>query len=461
MSTLPVAHAGDVRRARVARLAVEPLPPTPMWTRFWQVRVRSTPGGPLLSNLDIDQEVRATGATAIDGVRWLRVQLWGALDGWIRADLLAPTPIVPTPGPPGVPVAPHPVGPHAPMPVHADGVADGEARLRTQPDSGASLLQILPSGTPLHVKAWVTDSTGQAWYRTSAPVEGWVSADHVNLDRGTPLPNLAAVQGLGMWCTPPVLDAAPPQALVSAAVANHITHIYVEVAGSHDGFWGKQTLDTLLPVAHAAHIAVIAWVYPFLDDLPLDVEQSVQVARYVAPSGDRPDGLMADVEQNMQEPYVRAYSQVVRARLGPRVLMGIATYPPQSYWGARYPFRTVARSWDVIVPMDYWHLSPRPYAAAEAADYVTASIAGIRQAVGSQTVPIEVLGQMFDFYQTGLNSPTMAEVEAAINAAIAGDAIGVSFFEWNHATPGEWDALGAWHEPDPGVQKAATEVAAQ
>lgn len=456
VSLMPSTDPGAAQPLHAAPLIVQPLSPTAMWTRYWQVRVRTAPDGTILSNLDIDQEVRVTGATMAGDARWLRVQLWGALNGWIRADLLTGAPITPGPVPPGVPVSPHPVGAHSAMPLRALGVADGEARVRANPDAGARLLRIVGDATPLRVTAWATDSLGEAWYRLSAPLAGWVSADHVHLDRGAPRPSLDPLQGIGMWCTPPVLDTAPPQALVAAAVANHVTHLYVEVAGSRDGFWGKDDLAKLLPVAHAAHIAVIAWVYPFLDDVPHDVDLSWQVARYVAPSGDRPDGLVADVEQNMQEPYVRAYGEVLRARLGPHVLMAIATYPPQSYWGARYPFAIVARSWDLIIPMDYWHLQSRPYSAAEAAGYVEDSIAGIRRAVGSYDVPIEVLGQMFDFNQNGLNSPSADEIRGAIRGALAARTTSISFFEWNHATPGEWDALRAWQTPSSG--SAATDA---
>jgi hypothetical protein len=378
-----------------------------MWTRYAQVLVRSSPGGPLLSSL-------------------------------------AAAPVPNPSGGGGVAVAPSPVGPHAAMPLHARAVAGGGAMLRAAPETSARPLRAVRRGAVLPVIAWATDRAGLAWYRTTGPQGGWVSADQANLVRGKRDANLNAVRGLGMWCTPAVLDVAPPHALVAAALAGHITHLYVEVAWSYGGFTGEHTLAEILPAAHAAHIAVIAWIYPYLNDLPADVALSRRVARYVAPSGDRPDGIMADVEQNMQEPYVRAYGEILRAELGPRVLMGIATYPPQSYWGARYPFRTVARSWDVIVPMDYWHTSAGSYSAQDAARYVTASIDGIRRAVGPSQVAIEVLGQMFDLYQDGRSSPSAAEIEGALQATIAGHAIGISFFEWNHATPGEWGALRVW-----------------
>ncbi|MGH2345982.1 MAG: SH3 domain-containing protein, partial [Chloroflexota bacterium] len=448
---LPDLHTGAMP-VRGARLTIQLLAPTLMWTRYEGVRVRDRPTGAVLASLDIDQEVRVTGAAGAAGARWFRVRLWDAVDAWIRADLLAPTPVIPGSSPSGVPVAPHPTGPHAPMALHTHGVADGAARLRGGPTTAAPLLRILPSGAKLQVVAWATDSTGQAWYQVNAPASGWISADHVNLDRGTTRPSLAPVRGLGMWCTPPILDSAPPAVLIATAKQNHVTHLYVEVAGSHPGFYGASTLAALLPLAHRAHIAVIAWVYPFLDDVPRDVAIAVRTARYVAPTGDRLDGIMADVEQNMREPYVRAYSQVLRAQLGPDRLMAITTYAPQTYWGRIYPFRTVARSWDLVVPQDYWHSAHHAYTADQAYRFVAESIRMVRAAAHSPRLPVEALGQMFDIYQDGTGFPTAAEIRAAIRAARDGHTDGISFFEWNHATPDEWDALSAWNAPTGGTQ---------
>lgn len=436
----PVALPAQGARPRPAPLAVQVLPSTTMWTRYWDVRVRARPDGPVLTQLDIDQQVRVTGTTVVLGARWDRVRLWGVLDSWIRADLLAVAPLQESLAS-GVPVAPHPAGPHAPMPLRSTAVADGPGVLRTTPSLSAPASGALAAGAHVAVSAWATDAAGRAWYRVITP-SGWVSAGAVNLTPGAGLARLSALRGLGMWCTPPVLDAAPAEVLIAAARRNHVTHLYVEVAGSRDGFWGADALGRILHVAHAAHIAVIAWVYPFLDDLPHDVAVTLQAARYRAPDGERPDGLMADVEQNMQEPYVRAYGQVLRALLGPKALMAITTYPPQTYWGRIYPFRTVARSWDLIAPQDYWRVTRRPYSAREVYRYVMESLAGIRAATGHPDVPVEVLGQTFDIFGSGINSPSGAEILAAAHAERDGHAYAISFFEWNHATPEEWDALG-------------------
>jgi hypothetical protein len=430
-------------RGTYAGATVHMLAPTTMWTRNWDVRVRATPGGSILSTLDLDQEVRVTGETVgPDGMRWNRVRLWGALDGWIQAQLVAPAP-VPHTYVPGVSVSPSPVGPHAPMPLRAKAVTASSAALRNAPSATSPLQRLLPSGTPLSITRWATDRLGRAWYGTSGPAVGWVDADLVNLLPANHTADLAPVRGNGMWCTPAVLESAPPAAIVAAAKRNHITHLYVEVGGGKGGFYGQKSLNALLPLAHRAHIAVLAWVYPYLDNVPRDIAVSLAAARYVTPTGDRPDGLAADVEQNMQEPYVRAFSQILRVHLGPRALMAIATYPPQSFWGRTYPYSTVARSWDVIAPMDYWHVARHAYSGTQAYRYVAASISGIRKATGEPAIPIEVLGQMFDVYGDGQHSPSAAEVRGAIQAAQAGNAVGISFFEWNHATPGEWDALSA------------------
>jgi hypothetical protein len=56
---------------------------------------------------------------------------------------------------------------------------------------------------------------------------------------------------------------------------------------------------------------------------------------------------------------------------------------------------------------------------------------------------VEVLGQMFDPYRDGANSPGAAEIAACAAAARAVGAVGVSFYDWSHATTQEWQALAA------------------
>jgi hypothetical protein len=246
-----------------------------------------------------------------------------------------------------------------------------------------------------------------------------------------------------MWFTYRLLQVSSPAYIVRAAVQQGLTTLYVEVASSRAGFYGASGLAALLPVAHQAGVHVIAWIYPYLADIPGDVAMTVAAARYRAPSGDRPDGVLADLEENMREADVRAYSQVTRALLRGNQPMGIATFPPQQGPGKSYPFRTVARSWDVIVPMDYWHTQHRAYSEAESYDFVARSITLIRAASGNPRQAVAPLGQAYNKWEDGVDSPSAAEIRGAMRAARDGGAIGVSFFEWNHATPEQWGAIGA------------------
>ena len=416
-----------------------------MWANAGQVRVRATPGGQILTELDLDQEVQVTGAPRIfAGAAWLPVDLWGALPGYVAARLLsrAPTEVPFAPGP-GVQI-PTPSGPHVPMPLHARARTRTPAPIHTAPSDASPITATLPTGRALAVTAWATDRAGEAWYAVRGKGHaGWVRAEAINLEPAGSPANLALLRGTGMWLTPAVLSIAPPAALVEAARMNGITHLYVEVASSHNGgrFANSTELGRLLPIAHRAHIAVIAWVYPLLADLPDDVAAGVEAATYTAPSGDRADGLAADIESNLEEPIVRAYGQILRARLGRAALMVATVYPPNSYWGQRTPFRAIAQSFDLIAPMDYWHLRARPYGAADAYAYVRQSISDIREATGDPVVPIEVLGQMFDLFGDGHESPCGAEIQAAWQATHDERAEGISFFEWNHATPEEWAVL--------------------
>lgn len=393
----------------------------------------------VLAVLPENQPIRVTTVSAT----WDRLLLWNALPAWALTSSLHAQPYTPL-LPHWTPTVLHMVGPHAPLPLTAHGRLWEAAYLRAAPAFAAARRATLPRGATLTVDSWATDAHGAAWYHTTgAGGTGWVYGDAVTLNAGhpaSPAALLAPLRGTGMWATYPLLEHSPAAAVVRAARAAGLTRLYVEVGRSNAGFYGAAGLAALLPLAHRAGLRVIAWVYPFLENLPSDVAMSVATARYVAPTGDRPDGLVADVETNMDEAAVRAYGQVLRAMLGPDRLMAIATYPPQSEPGAAYPFATAALSWNAIVPMDYWHLGRRAYTPGEAYRYVYDSVRLIRARAGA-SVPVEVLGQMFDPYESGVNNPSAAEIAACARAAHDAGALGVSYFEWNHATSEEWGAL--------------------
>jgi hypothetical protein len=435
------------------------------WTRYWDTPVYAAPAATadLLTRLDRNQRVAVRGVRGgASGISWTHILLWNTFDGWIPSRFVAPAPVGSFPEGPATPY-PRSLGPHGPSPVAGTGELDTPAYLRAAPNFGISHLRLLAAHTVFVVDSWAVDSSGGTWYHgavsagsprgsgrvtnlRAAPATGWLWGDALIIRRAAPASPSASLlpfSGTGMWFTYRLLQVSSPAYIVRAAVQQGLSNLYVEVGSSRAGFYGAGGLAALLPVAHQAGLHVISWVYPYLADIPGDVAMTIAAARYRAPSGDRPDGVLADLEENMREADVRAYSQVTRALLGGNQPMGIATFPPQQGPGKSYPFRTVARSWDVIVPMDYWHLQHRRYTEAESYDFVARSITLIRAALGKPHQAVAPIGQAYNKWEDGVDSPSAAEIRGAMRAARDGGAIGVSFFEWNHATPEQWAAIGA------------------
>lgn len=417
-----------------------------VWTTHARTSVMSNPDGSgyEITRLDINQPLILL-SSPDRSFAWVRVLIWNTLVGYIAGDDIANHPSGSYHPSSALSVA-QDRGAHAPLPIQALATTDGAVHMRDNPTIDARIRALVPGHRLIRVSAWATDGNDQAWYRACEQptgVCGWIFGDLVTFrwQRVSPSP-AALLRGISMWATYNLLAVSTPDAIVRTALHNHLTHIYVEVGRSGPlGLYGRVGLLRLLPVAHAHGLRVIAWVYPYLTNLPADVALTVAAARLTTTTGQHPDGVMADVEQNMTESAVRAYGQIVRALLGPSTLMGIATYPPQSAAGAVYPFRTAAASWDVIAPMDYWHLRQRAYSAYQVADYVTTSVRRIMAATGNAHQPIDVIGQAFNIWQDGIHQPTGLETHAAIAAARAAGALGIGFFEWNHASPDEWMAL--------------------
>lgn len=251
------------------------------------------------------------------------------------------------------------------------------------------------------------------------------------------------VSGKGMWLMWQDWHTAGAAQIVATALADHISHLYLEVATTHDGFYGKDAMAALLPIAHAAHIAVIAWVYTALSNPAADAAMTVKVAQYATPTGDRVDGVAADIEDVLTAKAVGAYADAVRSALPSELFVGV-TYPPMYHMS--YPFAALAKDVDVIAPMDYWHSMPKAYTPTDVYDYVQQSIDLIRKLDGQPSLPVAPIGQAYDMFTnsgTGPNNPTPAEITAAFDAAQADGAIGFSLYRWGTATASEWKTWSA------------------
>ncbi|HLH25381.1 MAG TPA: SH3 domain-containing protein [Chloroflexota bacterium] len=424
------------------------------------VRAAPSPDADLVSQLFYDTPLPLLGEIDQAGSpAWYQVELWGVLQGWISAaEVLVdqPPPSVPAPWERGADAgggsaAPRLelAGPTGPAPLATTGHTIWSARWRAAPNERAPLLAELPAGTSGTVTAWATDDDTEAWFELQLDEgSGWVYGVNLSLDppagtaNGEPAARLA---GKGMWVSRPFLPMANPERLVQAAKALGLTHLYVDVASSRGGFYSRDALAALLPLAHASGLRIVGWIWPTLADPLADVALSVAVAQYATPDGQRLDGLAPDLEERMDVDQVRAYIQVLRTQLGPDYLLVGTVFPPSHQFARRNPQHKVMAGWvDVLAPMTYWSEARREFSGNEVARYVSRAVDQLRLDAGDPSYPVAPIGQMYDtFGRNGIGaySPGAAEITAALQASKDAGALGTSFFQWGTATPEEWRAL--------------------
>ncbi|MDA8335819.1 MAG: SH3 domain-containing protein [Peptococcaceae bacterium] len=259
--------------------------------------------------------------------------------------------------------------------------------------------------------------------------EGWLPAALVGNGPGPVDPGTSVIAGKGVWFEANDRITGTTD-LTSPAFRNAgITHIYLEAGTSRDGFpaaWQKQ-LDILLPAAHKAHIKVILWVFVGLHNIARDAALTGQVANFVTPGGQRPDGVAADIEDLISNPggamqLVSGYASLTRPLLPKGMPLIAVTYPPQ--FEANYPFAALADDFNAVALMDYWHTTVNDYGSQGAAGLIRDSLVLFRGKAG-RSVPLEVILEGFD---GGAGLPDQREMQGALNAARS--AQGYSVYTW-------------------------------
>src|SRR5581483_2138615 len=107
---------------------------------------------------------------------------------------------------------------------------------------------------------------------------------------------------------------------------------------------------------------------------------------------------------------------------------------------------TVARTWNVIAPMDYYRGGGGTSSPDVAYGYVARSIQLVRERAGRPVV-VQPIGQAYGKSwpnEVGPTNPSAEETRAMLRAARENGAVGVSFFEWAHATAAQWREIGAF-----------------
>lgn len=213
----------------------------------------------------------------------------------------------------------------------------------------------------------------------------------------------------------------------------NLTHIYVRVGSSVVGLKTLDQVGRILPAAHYWGIKVVAWYFPYFNNIDADVVRSRQAITHRF-RGHTFDGFAADIEtapgSALSPATVRAYSsRLADASPGtyliavpPRVTSTtLKTFP----WSSMMPF------YDAVAPMVYWsRFSPT--------ETVAESIAYLKR----WGKPVAPIGQMYDMRsEGGPGHPPPHQIWAFIRTSKELGAAGVSFWSWQHATSPGWRAL--------------------
>ena len=254
--------------------------------------------------------------------------------------------------------------------------------------------------------------------------------------------SLAPFRGTGTWVS--IYDRAAhrhPEAVVRRLRAQGIRTLFLETSNDRQrtGMAHPVAAGRFLHAAHLAGIRVVGWYLPSFVSPRADVRRALEGARFRSPEGDRFDAFALDIESTkvrslpLRTARAVAVARAVRAALPSRLALGAITIDPvgATYWDG-YPFRRLAGSVDVFLPMEYF--TARTRGARGVAAYTRADIRLVRRLVGDSRFPVHAIGGE-------ARHATLAELRAFLHASR--DELGVSLWEYGETSPRQLATLAA------------------
>jgi hypothetical protein len=205
-------------------------------------------------------------------------------------------------------------------------------------------------------------------------------------------------------------------------------------------------LGRFLDAAHEDGMRVVAWYLPSFAAAGQDERRALAAIRFRSRHGGRFDAFALDIEASLVKPAslrtrrLLRLSSRLRAAVGRRYPLGAVIPSPvgmrrhPSYWPA-FPYRPLARIYDVFLPMAYF-TDAGVHGGAATRAYLAADIAAIRSRTGRPHVPIHLIG--------GIAGSMGRRETAGFMRAVADCApLGYSLYEFPITRSAAWTALTA------------------
>ena len=253
--------------------------------------------------------------------------------------------------------------------------------------------------------------------------------------------------GLGTW-----LDIyakatwTDPKREVAAMAQDGARTLYVQTGNYEQrvDVVRPRALGLFLDAAHAAGLRVVAWYLPSFAKPAQDRRRALTAIRFRSATGQRFDGFALDIEAGFVRPVslrnarLLRLSAALRAAVGPRYALGAIIPSPvgirkhPAYW-PRFPYRPLARFYNVFLPMAYF-TDAGVHGSKATRAYLAADVAGIRASTANPHVPIHLIGGI-------AGTMSAADTEGFMRAVADCSPLGFSLYEFPLTRRATWTAL--------------------
>ena len=207
-----------------------------------------------------------------------------------------------------------------------------------------------------------------------------------------------------------------------------------------------ERLGRFIDAAHAAGMRVVAWYLPSFLYPAADTRRALAAIRFRSAKGEHFDSFALDIEASLvrsvplRSKRLLQLSARLRAAVGHRYPLGAIIPSPvgirrhPTYW-PRFPYRSLARSYNVFLPMAY-ATDRHIHGVTATRAYNAADVAIIRERTGKPHVPIHLIGGI-------ANAMGPRETAGFMQAVADCSVFGYSLYAFSVTRQTAWKALGA------------------
>ena len=259
----------------------------------------------------------------------------------------------------------------------------------------------------------------------------------------------SAYAGLGTWLDIYATASwAHPEQEVAAMARDGARTLYLQTGNYEQSadLVRPRKLGRFIDAAHAAGMRVVAWYLPSFIYPAQDTRAALAAIRFRSAKGERFDSFALDIEASLVKSVPLRNKRLLRltarlrAAVGHRYALGAIIPSPvgmlrhPAYW-PHFPYRQLARSYNVFLPMAYaTDAGIRGSKATRA--YNAADVAIIRARTGKLHMPIHLIG--------GLAAKMGSGETAGFMQAVADcNPLGYSLYDFPLTSRSAWNALAA------------------